>query len=76
MEGVAENNQRGISYRTIQKVFHLLSLKQQQEKTNAILFKSQEDRDEKPANFVYNVEIGMVSQGSLLCLFYFSSIHK
>ena len=71
MEGVAENNQRGISYRTIQKVFHLLSLKQQQEKTNAILFKSQEDRDEKPANFVYSVEIGMVSQGSLLCLFYF-----
>jgi kinesin family protein C2/C3 len=60
MEGVAENNQRGISFRTIQKVFHLLSLKQQQEKTNSILFKSQEDRDEAPANFVYGVEIGML----------------
>jgi len=60
MEGVAENNQRGISFRTIQKVFHLLSLKQQQEKTNSILFKSAEERDEKPANFVYSVEIGML----------------
>lgn len=70
MEGVAENNQRGISFRTIQKVFHLLSLKQQQEKTNSILFKSQEEREEEPANFVYNVEIGMVSCWSLV---YFSS---
>ena len=62
MEGVAENNQRGISYRTIQKVFHLLSLKQQQERTNAILFKTtkQDDEEEQP-DFVYNVEIGMVS---------------
>ena len=73
MEGVAENNQRGISFRTIQKVFHLLSLKQQQEKTNSILFKSQEDRDEAPANFVYGVEIGMVSSSSLVC--YLSSLH-
>jgi predicted nucleic acid-binding Zn-ribbon protein len=70
MEGVAENNQRGISYRTIQKVFHLLSLKQQQEKTNSILFKSQEEREEAPANFVYSVEIGMVS------LFLFFTGHK
>jgi len=60
MEGVAENNQRGISFRTIQKVFHLLSLKQQQEKTNSILFKTGEERDETPANFVYSVEIGML----------------
>ncbi len=60
MEGVAENNQRGISFRTIQKVFHLLKLKQQQEKTNSILFKSQEERDEAPANFVFGVEIGML----------------
>ncbi|VEU36007.1 unnamed protein product [Pseudo-nitzschia multistriata] len=60
MEGVAQNNQRGISFRTIQKVFHLLHLKQQQEKTNAILFKSQEEREEEPANFVFNVEIGML----------------
>ena len=60
MEGVAENNQRGISFRTIQKVFHLLSLKQQQEKTNSILFKSADERDEAPKNFVYSVEIGML----------------
>jgi kinesin family protein C2/C3 len=62
MEGAAENNQRGISYRTIQKVFHLLSLKQQQERTNAILFKTmkQDDEEEQP-DFVYHVEIGMVS---------------
>lgn len=60
MEGVAEKNQRGISYRTIQKVFHLLNLKQQQEKTNAILFKSQEEREEAPANFAFSVEIGML----------------
>eukprot|EP00534_Pseudo-nitzschia_fraudulenta_P012700 CAMPEP_0201220858 /NCGR_PEP_ID=MMETSP0851-20130426/191812_1 /ASSEMBLY_ACC=CAM_ASM_000631 /TAXON_ID=183588 /ORGANISM="Pseudo-nitzschia fraudulenta, Strain WWA7" /LENGTH=1338 /DNA_ID=CAMNT_0047510597 /DNA_START=189 /DNA_END=4205 /DNA_ORIENTATION=- len=60
MEGVAGNNQRGISFRTIQKVFHLLSLKQQQEKTNSILFKSQEERDEEPSNFVYKVELGML----------------
>ena len=62
MEGVAENNNRGISYRTIQKVFHLLNLKQQQERTNAILFKTtkQDDESETP-DFVYNVEIGMVS---------------
>lgn len=60
MEGVAENNERGISFRTIQKVFHLLSLKQQQEKTNAILFRSQEDQDEEPAKFTYKVEIGML----------------
>ncbi|KAL3922812.1 MAG: hypothetical protein SGILL_002000 [Bacillariaceae sp.] len=62
MEGVAENNQRGISFRTIQKVFHLLSLKQQQERTNAILFKTtKQDGEEEQPDFVYNVEIGMVS---------------
>lgn len=61
MEGVAENNQRGISFRTIQKIFHLLNLKQQQEKTNSILFRSHEEReDDKKGDFVYNVEIGMV----------------
>jgi chromosome segregation ATPase len=61
MEGVAENNQRGISYRTIQKVFHLLSLKQQQERTNAILFKTtKQDNEEQQPDFVYDVEIGMV----------------
>eukprot|EP00529_Nitzschia_sp_RCC80_P007120 CAMPEP_0113521394 /NCGR_PEP_ID=MMETSP0014_2-20120614/44616_1 /TAXON_ID=2857 /ORGANISM="Nitzschia sp." /LENGTH=1349 /DNA_ID=CAMNT_0000419349 /DNA_START=140 /DNA_END=4189 /DNA_ORIENTATION=+ /assembly_acc=CAM_ASM_000159 len=61
MEGTADKGQRGISYRTIQKVFHLLNLKQQQETTNAILFKSQRSEEEGPAGkFVYNVEIGML----------------
>jgi len=60
MEGVEENNQRGISYRTIQKIFHLLALKQQQEKTAQILLKSQEERAEEPENFVFKIEIGML----------------
>lgn len=60
MEGSAENGQRGISYRTIQKVFHLLKLKQQQEKTNSILFRSQQEGDENRGEFKFNVEIGML----------------
>jgi kinesin family member C2/C3 len=60
MEGSAENGQRGISYRTIQKVFHLLYLKQQQEKTNAILFRSQKEDDEQTGEFTFHVEIGML----------------
>lgn len=60
MEGVEKDNNRGISYRTIQKVFNLLRVKQQQEKTAAILFKSQEERDEEPKEFVFKIEIGML----------------
>ena len=60
MEGVESNNNRGISYRTIQKVFYLLNLKQQQTKTAAILLKSQEEREEEPENFVYTMKIGML----------------
>jgi kinesin family protein C2/C3 len=61
MEGVDSNNQRGISYRTIQKIFHLLSLKAQQEKTAAILFKTREEREEeKGGEFVFQIEIGML----------------
>lgn len=69
MEGVAENNQRGISFRTIQKVFHLLNLKQQQEKTNSILFRSHEEREEKKGDFVFNVELGMVRSCRLFSIF-------
>jgi kinesin family protein C2/C3 len=71
MEGVAENNNRGISYRTIQKIFHLLNLKQQQERTNAILFKTtkQDDESETP-DFVYDVEIGMVRVLTYFCNFF------
>jgi kinesin family protein C2/C3 len=60
MEGSEENNQRGISYRTIQKVFHLLSLKQQQEKAAAILMKTTEERDEEPEEFVFEIQVGML----------------
>eukprot|EP00980_Cylindrotheca_fusiformis_P004608 scaffold982_cov139-Cylindrotheca_fusiformis.AAC.21 len=60
MEGVEENNQRGISYRTIQKIFHLLSLKQQQEKAAAILLKTQEEREEEPEEFVFEIQVGML----------------
>ena len=61
MEGVESNNQRGISYRTIQKIFHLLSLKAQQEKTAAILFKTREEREEeKEGQFVFQIQIGML----------------
>jgi hypothetical protein len=60
MEGAEHNNQRGISYRTIQKVFHLLNLKQQQERTASILFKTQEEREEEPKNFVFSIDIGML----------------
>lgn len=60
MEGVEENNQRGISYRTIQKVFHLLDLKAQQEKASAILMKTMEERDEEKSDFVFSINIGML----------------
>ena len=60
MEGVEENNQRGISYRTIQKIFHLLYLKQQQEKTAQILRRTQEGDEEEEKNFVFEIEIGML----------------
>mmetsp|Transcript_126716 Transcript_126716/g.354767 ORF Transcript_126716/g.354767 Transcript_126716/m.354767 type:complete len:1359 (-) Transcript_126716:20-4096(-) len=60
MEGVERDNQRGISYRTIQKVFHLLNIKQQQERTAAILLKTQEERDEEPKEFQFEIRVGML----------------
>jgi len=60
MEGAEENNQRGISYRTIQKVFTLLSMKKQQEAAAAILMKTTEERDEEPDEFVFEIKVGML----------------
>eukprot|EP00934_Nitzschia_sp_Nitz4_P003947 Nitzschia sp. Nitz4//scaffold8_size234185//67504//75292//NITZ4_001248-RA/size234185-processed-gene-0.151-mRNA-1//-1//CDS//3329559779//3937//frame0 len=60
MEGVEKDNQRGISYRTIQKLFHLLNIKKQQEATAAILLKTQEEREEEPTQFSFGIEIGML----------------
>lgn len=37
MEGIAEGNQHGISYRTIQKVFHLLNLRAQQQRASELI---------------------------------------
>lgn len=59
MEGVEKDNQRGISYRVLQKVFHLLRIKEQQEKTAAILLKSTEDREEAK-EFKFEIKIGML----------------
>ena len=60
MEGVDADNQRGISYRTIQKVFHLLNVKTQQERAAAILLRTQEEREAEPKKFVFHIEIGML----------------
>jgi len=37
MEGLAEGNQYGISYRTIQKVFHLLNMRAQQQRASELI---------------------------------------
>ena len=37
MEGAIEGNQHGISYRTIQKVFHLLNLRAQQQRAAELI---------------------------------------
>jgi hypothetical protein len=60
MEGYERDNQRGISYRTIQKVFNLLNIKQQQERTAAILLKTQEEREEDHKEFVFKIQVGML----------------
>ena len=60
MEGIERDNQRGISYRTIQKIFHLLNIKQQQERTAAILLRSQEEREEEPKEFKFEIKVGML----------------
>lgn len=60
MEGVERDNQRGISYRTIQKVFHLLNIKQQQERTAAILLKTEEERAEESNEFEFEIKVGML----------------
>lgn len=60
MEGAETNNQRGISYRTIQKIFTLLSLKKQQEAAAAILMKTTEERMEEPDEFVFEIQVGML----------------
>jgi len=61
MEGSAENNQYGISYRTIQKIFHLLSLRAQQQRA-AEMFVGSESAGEpdEQVQFTFSLELGML----------------
>lgn len=59
MEGVREGNQYGISYRTIQKIFHLLKLRAHQQLTAEILVGVDSDNPERVA-FQYSLKVGML----------------
>jgi hypothetical protein len=61
MEGAQENNQYGISYRTIQKLFHLLKLRAQQQRA-AEMFVGSENEDEpsKEVAFTFSLQVGML----------------
>ena len=60
MEGLAEGNQYGISYRTIQKIFHLLSLRAQQQRAAEMLVTSEEKTEQPDEEFTFSLEIGML----------------
>jgi Kinesin motor domain len=59
MEGVREGSQYGISYRTIQKIFHLLKLRAQQQRTAEILVGVDSDSPER-VSFQYSLQVGML----------------
>jgi kinesin family protein C2/C3 len=59
MEGVPEGNQYGISYRTIQKIFHLLKLRDQQQRA-AELFVGNESDPAESVDFHFTMEVGML----------------
>lgn len=59
MEGVKDGNQYGISYRTIQKIFHLLKLRAQQQRTAEILVGVDSDSPER-VSFDYSLKVGML----------------
>lgn len=58
MEGLEEGNQYGISYRTIQKVFHLLNLRSQQQRTAEMFVGSEETKEE--VSFSFSLKVGML----------------
>lgn len=61
MEGVSNSNQYGISYRTIQKIFHLLKLRaQQQRAAQMFVGSSKEDEPAEEVSFSFSIEIGML----------------
>lgn len=61
MEGLRENNQYGISYRTIQKIFHLLNIRAQQQRAAEIFVGSDDDNEPaKEVSFTFSIEVGML----------------
>jgi kinesin family member C2/C3 len=58
MEGTQEVNQYGISYRTIQKIFHLLNLRSQQQRAAAMFVGNDEVKEE--VSFSFKLQVGML----------------
>jgi kinesin family protein C2/C3 len=56
MEGTPEGNTYGISYRVIQKIFHLLNFRQQQQRAVSAL----RGESEKSLPFSFSLQIGML----------------
>ena len=60
MEGLPESNQYGISYRTIQKIFHLLSLRAQQQRAAEMFVSDSPDEPAEQLSFTFSLELGML----------------
>lgn len=61
MEGVPENNQYGISYRTIQKIFHLLNLRAQQQRAAELFVDGDSQGDPmNQVSFEFSLHLGML----------------
>jgi kinesin family protein C2/C3 len=60
MEGVPDQNQYGISYRTIQKIFHLLNLRAQQQRAAEMFVGSDGSEQPDQVAFNFSMEIGML----------------
>ena len=58
MEGTQEVNQYGISYRTIQKLFHLLNLRSQQQRAASMFVGNDEMKEE--VSFSFKLQVGML----------------
>lgn len=58
MEGTQETNQFGISYRTIQKIFHLLNLRAQQQRAASMFVGNDEVKEE--VEFSFKLKVGML----------------
>lgn len=58
MEGTQDTNQYGISYRTIQKIFHLLNLRAQQQRTADVFVGSDEAKEQ--VSFSFKLKVGML----------------